>query len=88
VQGYNATAMFQLADEFFTSIGLDAVPAMFWEKSLLKKPDDGRDIICHASAWDFYNGKDFRYDARQNGKDKHGLMFSFSPYWFKSHQPV
>jgi len=59
-QGYNATAMFQLADEFFTSLGLDAVPPLFWEKSLLEKPKDGREVVCHASAWDFLNGKDFR----------------------------
>jgi len=60
-QGYNVTAMFRLADEFFTSIGLDPVPATFWRKSMLEKPDDGREVVCHASAWDFYDGKDFRY---------------------------
>jgi len=60
VQGYNVTQMFRLADEFFTSIGLDAVPQMFWEKSMLKKPEDGREVTCHASAWDFYDAKDFR----------------------------
>ena len=26
-------------------------------KSTFKKPDDGRDVICHATAWDFYDGK-------------------------------
>jgi len=53
--------MFRLADAFFTSIGLDPVPPLFWKKSLIVKPDDGREVICHASAWDFMNGKDFRY---------------------------
>jgi len=62
LQGYNATAMFQLADRFFTSLGLEPVPQSFWEKSLLEKPKDGRQVVCHASAWDFYNGKDFRWD--------------------------
>ena len=28
--------------------------------SMLEKPSDGRDVVCHASAWDFSNGKDFR----------------------------
>lgn len=59
-QGYNATAMFQLADEFFQSLGLDPMPEMFWKKSMLEKPDDGRQVVCHASAWDFYTGNDFR----------------------------
>ena len=27
---------------------------------MIERPDDGRDLVCHASAWDFYNGKDFR----------------------------
>jgi len=52
--------MFKLAEEFFTSLNLSAMPAMFWERSILQKPED-RDIICHASAWDFHDGKDFRY---------------------------
>ena len=32
----------------------------FWSGSIIEKPADGRDLVCHASAWDFYNGKDFR----------------------------
>jgi len=38
------------------------MPATFWERSILQKPE-GRDLICHASAWDFHDGKDFRYAA-------------------------
>ncbi|CAB3376654.1 Hypothetical predicted protein, partial [Cloeon dipterum] len=37
-----------------------AMPAMFWEKSILEKPKDGRDIVCHATAWDFCDSMDFR----------------------------
>ncbi|KAM4525933.1 angiotensin-converting enzyme [Fundulus diaphanus] len=58
-QGYNATRMFRLAEEFFTSLGLKEMPSEFWEKSMLVKPAD-REVVCHASAWDFYNRKDFR----------------------------
>uniref|UniRef100_A0A3Q2QZH4 Angiotensin-converting enzyme n=1 Tax=Fundulus heteroclitus TaxID=8078 RepID=A0A3Q2QZH4_FUNHE len=58
-QGYNATRMFHLAEEFFTSLGLKEMPSEFWEKSMLVKPAD-REVVCHASAWDFYNRKDFR----------------------------
>jgi len=34
----------------------------FWNNSMLEKPSDGRDVVCHASAWDFYkeSGDDFR----------------------------
>ncbi|KAL3837175.1 hypothetical protein ACJMK2_022550 [Sinanodonta woodiana] len=56
---YNVTYMYQVAEEFFTSIGLYEMPSLFWEKSMLVKPD-GREVVCHASAWDFSNGRDFR----------------------------
>ncbi|NXY09069.1 ACE enzyme, partial [Pteruthius melanotis] len=59
-QGWNATHMFRVSEEFFTSLGLLEMPSEFWEKSMLEKPTDGREVVCHASAWDFYNRKDFR----------------------------
>lgn len=59
-KGYNATHMFRVAEEFFTSLGLIEMPPEFWDKAMLEKPSDGREVVCHASAWDFYNRKDFR----------------------------
>uniref|UniRef100_A0A8D0GV64 Angiotensin-converting enzyme n=1 Tax=Sphenodon punctatus TaxID=8508 RepID=A0A8D0GV64_SPHPU len=59
-QNWNATHMFRVSEEFFTSLGLLGMPPEFWEKSMLEKPADGREVVCHASAWDFYNQKDFR----------------------------
>lgn len=53
--------MFEISDEFFTSLGLERVTPEFWERSMLKKPTDGRDVVCHASAWDFNDGNDFRF---------------------------
>lgn len=35
------------------------MPETFWKNSILTKPND-REMVCHASAWDFYDGKDFR----------------------------
>jgi hypothetical protein len=58
-QGYTPLKMFKLAEEFFTSLNLSAMPETFWERSILEKPKD-TDLICHASAWDFHDGKDFR----------------------------
>ncbi|XP_029068873.1 angiotensin-converting enzyme isoform X1 [Monodon monoceros] len=59
-KGWNATHMFRVAEEFFTSLGLLPMPPEFWAESMLEKPSDGREVVCHASAWDFYNRKDFR----------------------------
>lgn len=51
--------MFQQSDEFFTSLGLIPMPTEFWKESIIEKPA-GREMVCHASAWDFCNGRDFR----------------------------
>ncbi|KAG8242567.1 hypothetical protein J6590_062465 [Homalodisca vitripennis] len=51
--------MFKLSEEFYTSLNLSAMTDIFWEKSIIEKPKD-RDIVCHASAWDFYSDDDFR----------------------------
>lgn len=53
--------MFEEADKFFASLGLLSPPPEFWKKSMLQRPTDGREVECHTSAWDFFNGKDFRY---------------------------
>lgn len=58
-QGYSPFDMFRLSESFFISLGLEPMPSTFWQKSLLIKPTD-RDVICHASAWDFCNGIDYR----------------------------
>lgn len=34
----------------------------FWENSMFVKPDDGRKVVCHPTAWDMGNREDFRYD--------------------------
>ncbi|GIY34930.1 angiotensin-converting enzyme [Caerostris extrusa] len=61
MEAKNLTAleMFKISEEFFTSLGLKPMPEEFWKYSLIEKPQD-REIICHASAWDFCNGKDYR----------------------------
>ncbi|XP_014283834.1 angiotensin-converting enzyme isoform X2 [Halyomorpha halys] len=58
-QNYTALKMFQVAEDFFKSVNLTAMPPLFWERSLIEKPE-GKELVCHASAWDFYNGEDFR----------------------------
>jgi len=52
----SAVEMTRYAEGFYTSLGMRALPATFWERSLLTKPRD-RDVVCHASAWDL-DGKD------------------------------
>jgi peptidyl-dipeptidase A len=51
--------MVRYGEGFFTSLGFEALPQTFWERSLFAKPTD-RDVVCHASAWDV----DFEKDVR------------------------
>ena len=50
-QGWDAVKVVKTGETFFTSMGLDPMPATFWERSMFEKPAD-RDVVCHASAWD------------------------------------
>ena len=55
----DAKQMVRYGESFFTSLGFDALPSTFWERSLLLKPAD-REVVCHASAWDIDYEKDVR----------------------------
>lgn len=55
----DAKQMVKYGEGFFTSLGFDALPSTFWERSLFTKPQD-RDVVCHASAWDIDNQHDVR----------------------------
>lgn len=60
-QNYTPLKMFETSDEFYKSLGLESNDMSYDEKrgAIIVKPKD-RDILCHASAWDFSNGEDFR----------------------------
>ncbi|XP_067848526.1 angiotensin-converting enzyme 2 isoform X2 [Heptranchias perlo] len=59
-QGWNPNRMFEEADRFFTSLGLQPMNSNFWNNSMIEQPTDGRKVVCHPSAWDMGNGVDFR----------------------------
>ncbi len=58
-KGYDAKKMVETGETFFTSLGLDPLPATFWERSMIARPTD-REVVCHASAWDVDNLDDLR----------------------------
>ena len=47
------------AENFFKSMGFNALPETFWERSQFTRPRD-RDVVCHASAWDVDSNLDVR----------------------------
>jgi peptidyl-dipeptidase A len=58
-KGYDPIKMVKVGEGFYTSIGLPALPASFWDRSQFTKPRD-REVVCHASAWDLDNKDDLR----------------------------
>ena len=58
-QGYSEMGLFQAADMFFQSLGLEPMTFDFWNKSIFHRTP-GKSMNCHASAWDFYGQSDFR----------------------------
>jgi peptidyl-dipeptidase A len=47
---------------FYKSLGFDALPDTFWQRSMLSHPRD-REVVCHPSAWDIDNQRDVRIKA-------------------------
>jgi len=56
---YDEIKMVKQAESFFSSLGFEPLPDSFWERSQFVKPE-GRDVVCHASAWDLDNKDDLR----------------------------
>ncbi|KAF3425537.1 hypothetical protein E2986_08218 [Frieseomelitta varia] len=59
IQNITPLRMFQIAEEFFTSLGMKPMPPEFWRFSMFEKPID-REVKCTPSAWDFCNRIDYR----------------------------
>jgi peptidyl-dipeptidase A len=69
-KGYDPVAMFKQGERFYTSLGFDPLPKTFWERSMITKPE-GREVVCHASAWDIDSVDDLRIKmcTKVNGTD-------------------
>ncbi len=55
----DATEMVRIGERFYTSLGLAPLPQSFWQRSQIVRPE-GREVVCHASAWDLDNKDDLR----------------------------
>ena len=53
------TEMVRIGERFYTSLGLAPLPQTFWQRSQIVRPE-GREVVCHASAWDLDNKDDLR----------------------------
>ena len=82
-------------ERFFTSLGYQMLPGAFWERSLFAKPAD-REVVCHASAWDFdapedvrikmcvqITAEDFQTVHHELGHDYYYLFYRNQPFLFR-----
>ena len=58
-RGTSEVEMVEMAEGFFTSLGMESLPDTFWERSQFVKPRD-REVVCHASAWQLDLDEDVR----------------------------
>jgi peptidyl-dipeptidase A len=106
-EGYDLTArlrsrrvdereLVRYGERFFTSLGYQALPTAFWERSLFRKPVD-REVVCHASAWDFdapedvrikmcvqIDAEDFQTVHHELGHDYYYLFYADQPFLFRA----
>jgi peptidyl-dipeptidase A len=105
-EGYDLTAslkrrnvdergLVKYAEQFFTSIGYQPLPAAFWERSLFRKPAD-RDVVCHASAWGWdapedvrikmciqIDGVDFQVVHHELGHNYYQMFYARQPHLYR-----
>jgi peptidyl-dipeptidase A len=87
--------MVRYAERFFVSLGLDPLPASFWERSMLVRPRD-REVVCHASAWDLdfaddlrikmcieITGEDFQTIHHELGHNYYQRAYARQPFLFR-----
>ena len=58
-KGLDEVEMVRVGEQFFSSMGFEALPETFYQRSQFVKPAD-REVVCHASAWDIDNVDDIR----------------------------
>ncbi|HTP55627.1 MAG TPA: M2 family metallopeptidase [Thermoplasmata archaeon] len=87
--------MVRYAESFFVSLGLEPLPAPFWERSMLVRPRD-REVVCHASAWDLdfvddlrikmcieITGEDFQTIHHELGHNYYQRAYGRQPFLFR-----
>ena len=83
-------------ENFYKSIGFDALPDSFWQRSMLSHPRD-REVVCHPSAWDLDNDRDVRIKAcfqptaddfvtvhHELGHNYYQMAYRHQPFFFQN----
>jgi peptidyl-dipeptidase A len=87
--------MVRYGERFFTSLGFDPLPGTFWDRSMFVRPP-GREVVCHASAWDVdfvddlrlkmcleITGEDFMVVHHELGHNYYQRAYARQPFLFR-----
>ncbi|MFN3287188.1 MAG: M2 family metallopeptidase [Sphingomonadaceae bacterium] len=91
--GYDPVRMVKAGEAFYTSLGLAPLPETFWTRSQITRPE-GREVICHASAWNIDNQDDIRIKmcTKVNADDfvtiHHELGHNYYQRAYKNQSPL
>jgi peptidyl-dipeptidase A len=93
---YDATKMVKTGEGFYVSMGLAPLPETFWTRSQIVRPE-GREVVCHASAWNLddrddirikmctkVNAEDFYTVHHELGHNYYQRAYKDQPYIFKN----
>ena len=93
---YDPVKMVRTGENFYVSMGLAPLPETFWTRSQIVRPE-GREVVCHASAWDLddrddirikmctkVNGEDFYTVHHELGHNYYQRAYKDQPYIFKN----
>jgi peptidyl-dipeptidase A len=58
-KGYDPVKLVKTGENFYSSLGIEALPQTFWDRSQITRPRD-REVVCHASAWNLDDKEDIR----------------------------
>lgn len=84
--------MVRMGEGFYTSLGLQSLPASFWTRSVFSKAVD-HEMVCHASAWDIDGQEDVRIKMciRPNDEDFNTVHHELGHVYYNlgyRHQPA
>jgi len=94
-KGYDPVRMVKTGENFYSSLGMAPLPATFWTRSQIVRPE-GREVVCHASAWNLddrddirikmctkVNAEDFYTVHHELGHNYYQRAYKDQPYIFK-----
>ncbi|WGM37786.1 M2 family metallopeptidase [Caulobacter sp. NIBR1757] len=94
-KGYDPLKMVKTGENFYSSLGMAPLPETFWTRSQITRPE-GREVVCHASAWDLddrddirikmctkVNAEDFYTVHHELGHNYYQRAYKDQPYIFK-----